>query len=82
MPIPEATRKLVIKLRRAATLLDAVAMQTKTDRSYVAAAESANAIWLAIQRIEDMATAIEDMAPTFAREPDDSEEYARTLNNL
>ena len=73
MPIPEQTRALVIRLKRAAVLLDAVAVHAKSDRAFQAANDAANTIWTAINRIEDLATAIEDMAPTFHREPTDAD---------
>ena len=69
MPIPEPTRELVVRLKRAAVLMDAVAVQTKSDRTYEVANDAANSIWMAINRIEELATAIEDMAPTFDRKP-------------
>ena len=64
MPIPEPTRELVIRLRRAAVLLDAVAAVAKSDKAYKAANDAANTIWLAVHRIEDLAMAVEDLVPT------------------
>jgi hypothetical protein len=67
--IPEPTHDLLVRLRRTAVLLDAVAVQAKSDRAYQAANDAANTIWLAIHRIENLAAVVEDMAPTFHREP-------------
>jgi len=72
MPIPEPTRDLVKRLKKTALLLDAVAAQTTNQKTYTAANDAANTIWIAIGRIEDLATTIEDMAPTFHREPTDA----------
>jgi len=63
MTLPEPTQELLTKLRRAAVLLDAVAADAKTDRIYAVAHDCANAIWVAIQRIDELATALEDLAP-------------------
>jgi len=87
MPIPEPTRQLVAKLKQTALLFDAVATQVKTDKAYSLANNAANTIWQAINRIEDLAQAIEDMAPTFHREPSDEQtddardNYARDFLN-
>jgi hypothetical protein len=70
MPIPEPTRDLVVRMKRTALLLDAVASQAKSERAYAAANDAANCIWLAIHRIEDLAQVIEDMAHPFRDEPD------------
>jgi hypothetical protein len=71
MTLPEPTHDLLRKLRRTAVFLDTVAAHAKTDRAYDAAHDAANTIWVAIHRIEDLAGIVEDMAPTFDREPDE-----------
>ena len=63
MTLPEPTQALLERLRRAAVLFDTVAACAKTDRAYDAAHDAANTIWCAIHRIEELATALEDLAP-------------------
>ena len=63
MTLPEPTQELLQRLRRAGLLLDAVAASAKTDRAFRAAHDAANTIWIAIARIEQLAGALEDIAP-------------------
>lgn len=85
MPIPEPTRELVRRLKRAAVLLDSVAAVAKSDKAYTAANDAANVIWLAIDRIENLASALDDMVPSIDRAIDAIDTAidaaARDMNN-
>lgn len=78
MPLPMPTVDLLTRLRRAAVLLDSVAVSAKSDRMYAAAHDAANTCWLAITRLEDLAQVLEDLEI----EPDDedTERHAKDLN--
>ena len=69
LTLPEPTRQLLKRLRYTALLLEGVADHAKTERAYIAAKASAQTIYLAMDRIEDMAGILEDIAPKVTDEP-------------
>ena len=60
--LPEPTAALLKRLRYTAVLLETVAEHAKTERAYNAARLGAKTIWQAMDRIEDFAGLIEDLA--------------------
>ena len=61
--LPEPTRRLLGRLKYAARGLDRVAGRTESRRAHETAAMWADDIWRAIDRLEDLAAAVEELAP-------------------
>ena len=63
MTLPEPTQELLKRLKHVAVLLETVAERAKTERAYATSKASAKTVWLAMDRIEDLAGMLEEIAP-------------------